>query len=296
MPITKASEINEVDVIPTGLFIDRLIGVGGIPKKRMVEIVGDPGVGKSTLCLQIIAEAQKRGQKCLWVDSEGSFTPLYAEKLNVNTKELDVLQERSGELILNEIRNAIEDETYDLIVLDSVGGITTQAEMEKAVGEVVMAGQSRIISSFIRKISPMMPQKNVAFIVINHTRINFETGQPTPAGGRTLEFHKAVSIRLKKKSGVAIKAGENIIGYVVVGEVWKKNKLSGNVGMKVDANFLNNEGFSKAADLLQDALDAGVFTKQGNTFYFQGEKLGMISKVRELMKTDFSEKIKQVLS
>lgn len=294
MTYPNADQIDEVDVIRTGLFVDRLIGIGGIPKKRITEVCGDEGVGKSTLCLQICAEAQAIEERCLWVDAEGTFTSLYARKLGVDTSKLAVLQMENGEDLLNEVLSAVKTEAFDLIVIDSIGGLTPRSEHEKAVGEVVMAGQSRLVSSFMRKLSPILPHKNVAVVVINHTKQEFETGRIVPAGGKSLRYYKAISIRLKKKSDHLIMVGDKIMGYVVVGEVWTKNKLFGNVGMKLDAQFMNNEGFSKSADILEEAIQREIFTKEGNTYYLDGEKVGMKNKLRELIKDDpvFAEKIK----
>lgn len=295
MSVIKAAEIGDVDIIRTGLFIDKLVG-GGIPKKRMLEIVGEPGMGKSTLCLQIVAEAQKLGQKCLWADVEGTFTSQYARLLGVDMNMLDIQHEEHAEGHLNALIEFIEKETYDLIILDSIGTLTPRVEHEKEIGESVIGGQAKPVSQFARKAAIKLQSKNVALIAVNHQAIDIMKGKAVSRGGASWNYHKAVSIHLSKKFGVALKSGENIIGYVVVAQVKEKNKMVGNVGTKIEAQYINNEGFSKSADLLQDAIGAGIITKQGNTHYFGELKLGMISKVRMLMKDEgFVEKIKAAL-
>ncbi len=297
MSIQNAKEIAEIEVIKTGLFIDKLLGSGGIPKQRITEIVGMPGCGKSTLCLQIVSEAQKLGCRCLWVDAEGTFTPLYAQNLGVDIDRLDVSRGECGEDILNDAIEAIDKGGYDLIVIDSIGEATPRAVVEKEIGERSIGGQATIIGQFVRKAALKLPMRNVAVIGINQLRTDIMTGRVEGRGGASWNYHKAVSVNLKRKPGVVLKSGENVIGFVVQAEIREKNKMFGNVGFKMDVNFINNEGFSKSADLLASALDAKVITKTGNTYYFEGEKLGMISKVRELMKdADFSEKVKYALS
>lgn len=294
--IFKASQIDEVEVIRTGLFIDRLVGIGGLPKKRLVEIAGEPGAGKSTLCMQIIAEAQKQGQRCLWVDVEASYVPRYGTALGIDNEALGMIQTETGEEALDSIEDAIKSKEWDLIVLDSIGALTPRSELEKRAGETVIGGQARLVAPFMRKIAPRLGPANVCFIVINHLKTDIMTGAVKAAGGAALEYHKALSIRLKKKFGVAIKQGENIIGSVVVAEVWKKNKLYGNVGMKLDVNFINNQGFSASSDLLQEAIERGIITKQGNTHFIGEIKLGMISRVREMLKDEnFLEQLKTAL-
>lgn len=284
MPITRASAIDDVDVIKTGLPLDKCIGINGLPKRRIIEITGNPGAGKSTICLQAIAEAQKAGESCLWVDVEGSFTPQYARVLGVDMEKLDVLRERDGEAILNKIIEFIEEETYGLIVIDSIGSITPRSELEKEIGEAVMGGQAKIVGQFARKAALALPHKNVCVLAINHTRVAFMTGKVESRGGESWNYHKSTRIHMSQKFGVVLKQGDTIIGCVVVFEVKEKNKMFGNKGFKIEAQFINNEGFSKSADLLQEAIDAGVLEKRGNTIFFGEEKLGMISKVREWIK------------
>lgn len=295
--LTKASEINEVDVIKTGLFIDKLIGIGGIPKKRIVEIIGDPGTGKSTLCAQIVAAAQTAGETTVWVDVEGSFTPLYTEKLGVDNSKLDVLQDRSAEVILNEARKFVDNESYGLMIVDSIGALSSEKEQEKDVGEVSPASQARLVSSFIRKIAPVLPSKNIAIIVINHTKDDWKTGAMICAGGKSLDYNKTVSIRLKR-NGQLLKSGENIIGFQIEASVYRKNKMASTVGQKITVDYINDHGFQKKAQLIEDALAKGIIEKRGNSFYFEGEKLAVgVTKLKKLVEDtpDLAEKLEAKL-
>jgi recombination protein RecA len=289
MPIQKASEIDNVDVITTGLVLDRCIGTGGLPKQRIVEVTGNPGAGKSTICLQAVAAAQKLGQRCLWADVEGSFTPQYASLLGVDMDLLDVLRERDGEAVLNMIMKYVEDEAYDLIVIDSIGSITSRAELEKDIGEVVIGGQAKIVGQFARKLALALPHKKVCVLAINHTRTDIMTGKSQSRGGESWNYHKAIRIHMSVKFGVQMKQGDKIIGQTITFEVKEKNKMFGNKGMKIDSAFINNQGFSASADLMQDAIDAGIFEKINTTFYFEGEKIGQISKLREWMSDPVSQ-------
>jgi recombination protein RecA len=278
MPILPAKELDKVPYVRTGLFVDRLLG-GGIPKKKIVEFVGEPGAGKSTLCMQMVAALQKEGQRILWVDSELSWDVLYGEKLGVDGT-LDVLRAETAEETLDAIEDAVVSGDYDYIFLDSIGGLTPKAELEKRAGEATIASAARLLSPFMRKIVWKLERHNVGLIVITHMSLDLMSGAPKAGGGKKLEYHKSASIMLKKKFGVALKQGENIIGHKIVASVWKKNKLVGNVGTQVETNFIYNTGFSAGADILDEAIERGIITKEGNTYYFSQEKLGMISKVR----------------
>lgn len=297
MPILKASDspFNDLDPIKTGTFLDKITGIGGIPRKRITEIFGDAGVGKSSVCLQVIANAQGSGLRCLWADIEFSFDAIYAANLSVQNKDLGLLQERFAEDALDEIEKAIDSGKYDLVILDSIGGLLPRAEAEKGAGEKVIGGQASLVARFCRKTVPLLALRNVALVVINHSFTDLMSGKLKTSGGAKLDYHKSLSIRLKVNPTVAIKQGDRKVGKVIVAEV-RKNKLAATEGMTVDAKIMFGQGFSASEDLLGDALDAGVITKKGNTHYFSQEKLGMISAVRVLMKDEtFADKIREAL-
>ncbi len=292
--IAYADSIEEVDVIPSGLFLDKLTGIGGIPRGVITEIFGDEGIGKTTLCLHIVSAAQRQNLKCLWVDVEWSFAGQYAASLGVDNSRLGLIRERFAEATLDILEEEIDSGRWDLVILDSVGGILPRAEAEKGAEGKVIGGQAGIMAKFCRKVVPSLSIHNVALVVINHSFIDIMSGKLLTSGGKKLAYHKALSIRLKMKQGVALKQGDRRIGKVVIGEV-RKNKLAATEGMELDGQLIFGTGFSASADLLADAIEKGVITKKGNTYYLGTEKLGIgLSKVRKMMEDDavLTEKIK----
>lgn len=295
IPMASQSPYNDTDPIKTGTFLDKLSGIGGIPRKRITEIFGDNGVGKSSVCLQAVAAAQEQGLKVLWADVEFAYDAKYSQALGVNNSKLGLLQERYAEDVLDALESAVDGGEWDMVVLDSIGGLLPRSEAEKGSGEKVIGGQAGLIARFCRKVVPLLALRNCALIVINHSFQDIMSGKVMTSGGAKLGYHKSLSIRLKVNPTLVIKQGDRKIGKVVVGEV-RKNKLAATEGMTMDARVIFGEGFSSAADLLNDALEAGVFTKTGNTFFFEGVKLGMIGKVRELLKDEeFASKVKDAL-
>lgn len=272
--LTKASDLDEVGVIPTHLFIDKLMGVGGIARGHITEIFGDPGIGKSSLCLQIVAAAQKQGAKCLWTDIEYYFTPRYAKELGVDNEKLLLIREQYAEAALAEVEDIIEKSKADLVIIDSIGGLTPRAEIEKGVDGKTIGAQASLVARFCRRVVPLLSMNKIALIVINHSFVDIMSGKIMTSGGKKLGYHKAVSIRLKAKTGVVLKQGDRQVGKVIEAQVWGKNRLAATEGMKTDANFLFGKGFSASADLFQQAVEAGIITKEGQSFVFRSEKLG----------------------
>lgn len=284
--IEYASKIKTPDVIPSGLFLDNLTGIGGIPRGRITELYGDEGIGKSTLCLQLVAHAQQLGYRCLWADVEWSYHLAYAESLGVNNETLGLLRTEFAEDILDGIEEAVQSGEWDLIILDSVGGILPRAEAEKGAEGRVIGGQAKLMATFSRKVVPILYQKNVALIAINHAFTDLMTGKIMSSGGKKFAYHKSISIRLRQKTGVSIKQGERKVGKIVIGEV-KKNKEAATEGLEVEGQLIFGTGFSAVADIVNIALDKNVITKEGKTFYFNGEKLAVgLNNVRKLLETD----------
>lgn len=293
MAVLFASDIAEVDVIPSGLFIDNLTGIGGIPRGVITEIFGDEGIGKSSVCLQLVANAQKEGLRCLWADVEWSYSAAYAASLGVDNSKLRLIRERFAEPVLDALEEEVESGKWDLIILDSIGGITPRAEVEKGIDGKVIGGQAGLMAKFCRKIVPPLKINNVGLVVINHSFIDIMSGKLLTSGGKKLAYHKSLSIRLKQKSGVTIKQGDRKVGKVVVGEV-RKNKLAGTEGLEVEGQLIFGTGFSIGADVLNVALDKGVITKVGNTYWFGKQKLGIgLGKTRTLLEED--EKLLQAV-
>lgn len=294
--IQYADSLGTVDIIKTGLFFDKLTGVGGIPKGVITEIFGDESIGKSSFCFQAIASAQAQGLKCLFVDVEWSYDVRYAESLGVNNSKVGLLRERFAEDILDGVEEAVDSGEWDLIVLDSVGGLLPRAEAEKANGEKTIGGQAGLMARFCRKVVPLLRIKNVALIVLNHSFVDIMTGKTMTSGGKKLQYHKSLSVRFKLKYGAnIIKQGDRKVGKVVIGEV-KKNKLAATEGLEVEGQLIFGTGFSAVADLVGDAIDAGVLEKKGNTFYFNDEKIAIgLNKVRKALEDDkdLAKRVKQ---
>ncbi len=246
-----------------------------------------------------MAAAQKQGLKCLWADVEWSFDPNYASVLGVDNKKLGIIRERFAEDTLDAIEEAAESGKWDLIILDSVGGILPRAEAEKGSDGKTIGGQAGLIAKFCRKVVPSISVNNVALVVINHAFTDIMSSKLMTSGGRKLAYHKALSIRLKSKYGNAVlKSGDTKVGKVVVGEV-RKNKLAATEGMEVEGQLIFGSGFSASADLLNDAIEKKVITKKGNTHFFGTEKLGIgLGKVRQQIEADavLAEKIKLALA
>lgn len=296
--IAYADSIEDVGVIPTGLFFDKLTGIGGLPRGLITEIFGDEGIGKSSLCLQMVAAAQQQGLKCLWIDIEWSYAPAYAASLGVDNKRLGLIRERFAEDALDAIEEAVESGKWDLVVLDSIGGILPRAEAEKGADGKTIGGQAGLIAKFCRKVVPSLSTHNVALVAINHAFTDIMSGKLMTSGGKKLAYHKALSVRLKAKyGGNVLKQGDRRVGKTVVGEV-RKNKVGGTEGLEIEAQLFFGSGFSASADLLDDAIEKGVIEKKGNTFFFGEEKLGIgLNKVRKMLEDDavLSEKVKHAL-
>lgn len=296
MTILKASSVAKVEVIRTDTFLDRLSGIGGVPKGKITEVWGDSGVGKSSVCLQAVAGAQRGKQRVLWADVEWYYDPTYAAKMGVDNEKLDLLQNASAEEILNIIETEVSKGNYDIVVLDSVGALRSDREAEKEAGQKTIGVQAGLLSPFLRRIVSHLHLKKVALVVINHSFTDIMSGAIKTSGGKKLEYHRSLSIRLKQRTGANVmKQGDKRVGTVVVGQV-KRNKLAGNEGMEVEAQFLYDQGFVASLDLIDEAVERGIVTKKGNTHYLGEEKLGMISAVREWIKApENQERIKSML-
>lgn len=297
MSLVKASDLEDVQSIPTGTFLDKITGVQGIPKGVITEIFGDEGVGKSSLCLQLVASAQAQGIKCLWVDSEWSYSPLYAQSLGVDNTKVSLIREKDAESILDAVESEIDSGKWGLVILDSIGGLTPRAELEKDSAGKVIGAQAGLVARFCRKIVPLLSINKIALVVINHAFIDLMSSKLMTSGGKKLAYHKALSIRLKNKQGVTLKQGDRKVGRVVVAEV-RKNKLAATEGMEVDGQLIFGQAFSKSADLLQDALDKGIITKKGNGYFFEGNRVAVgLAKTRKVIETDpsFAAKIKELV-
>lgn len=298
MTIQTAAEndYSSISWIPTGFAnLDKIMG-GGIPLRRITELSGSWGLGKTTLALTIVAQAQKQGYKTLWVDQEWAWEPLYGEKLGVDLKKLFLLQERFAEVALDSVEEWAESNKKALIVIDAIGALLPRAEAEKDNSSKTIGGQAGLVARFSRKIVPILAINNIALLVLNHEYIDIMSSRIMTSGGAKLAYSKSIGLRLKK-GNKRIMSGENKVGEVVIAEV-RKNKLNASTGMETELQMVYGSGFSHELDLLENALEKGVITKVGQFYYFNNEKAGRgINGIREALKDpSFAEKITNALS
>lgn len=278
------SPFREITSISTGLpNLDKITGLGGIPRRRITEISGPYSVGKTSLAFSIIAQAQKMGLRCLFVDIEWAFDEAYAERLGVDTSELEFIQERYAEKSLDEIELQLEEKAVDLVVLDSVGGLLPRAEAEKGAEGKVIGAQAKLVSTFCRKVVPLLAINNVALVVVNHEFIDLMHGNLKTSGGAKLEYHKSLWIKLSRGQKKITK-GEVQTGQEIIAEI-RKNKLASTQKQKCALTMIYGSGFSAEADMLAQMLESGEVEKRGNS-YFRGEtKLGTgLNQAREALR------------
>lgn len=276
----NASPYKKIDWISTGFSKLNTILGGGVPTRKILEVSGQFSVGKTTLALSMVAQAQKEKYKCLWVDSEFSFDDEYATTLGVNCGKLELLQERFAEDALDAIEAWAEKNKNGLVVLDSVGALLPRQEAEKNAGEKVIGGQAKLIATFCRKIVPLLAINNVALVILNHQFTDLMSGKLKTSGGAKLEYSKSVWLMLRKASK-RIMQGENQVGEIIEAEI-RKNKLAGTSKQKVELQLFYGKGFSVDADLLQECIEKGIITKSSNSYLMDGVKLAVgMGKLRD---------------
>ena len=263
-----------VDVVPTGsIAMDMALGVGGMPRGRIIEIYGSESSGKTTLSLHVIAEAQKKGGTCAFVDAEHAMDPDYAARIGVNIDDLLISQPDSGEQALQIVETLVKSENIDVIVVDSVAALTPQREIEGEIGDQHMGLQARLMSQACRKLSAIMAKTNTMVIFLNQTRmkIGMVFGNPeTTPGGLALKFYASVRVNLARTA--QIKSGDEIIGNRVKAKV-VKNKVAAPFRI-AEFDIYYNEGISKSGDALRAGLATGLIKQSGSYFTLEGEKIG----------------------
>jgi recombination protein RecA len=263
-----------VSVIPTGaLSIDAALGVGGVPRGRVIEIYGPESGGKTTLTLHIIAEAQKMGGQAAFIDAEHALDPIYARKLGVDVDNLLVSQPDNGEQALEIAQKLIQSGAVDVIVVDSVAALVPRAELEGDMGDPQMGLQARLMSQALRKLTAIVSKSHTCLIFINQIRekIGVMFGNPeTTTGGRALKFYS--SIRLDIRRIQSIKEGDRVIGSRTRAKV-VKNKVAAPF-REAEFDILYGEGVSREGDLIDLGVDKGVLEKSGTWISFGGERLG----------------------
>ncbi|MEK7519358.1 MAG: recombinase RecA [Patescibacteria group bacterium] len=274
--IMKLKEIRstDVEVIPTGaVSLDLALGIGGIPRGRVIEVFGPESSGKTSLALHICSEAQKRGGVAAFVDAEHALDPDYAKKIGVDTDNLLISQPDSGEQALQIVETLVRSSEVDVIVIDSVAALAPKAEIAGEMGEFQIGLQARLMSSALRKLSGIISKTKTSVIFLNQTRmkIGILFGNPeTTPGGLALKFYSSVRIDLRRIA--QIKKGDEIIGNKVRAKI-VKNKVA--APFKVtEFDIYYNEGISYLSDILNTALRDGIISKSGSWIQYGETQLG----------------------
>ena len=290
----------EVDAISTGaLSLDLALGVGGVPRGRVVEIFGPEAGGKTTLTLSIISEVQKLGGVAAFIDAEHALDPSYAKKLRVNLDDLLISQPDTGEQALDIAEMLVRSNAVDLIVIDSVAALVPRAEIEGEMGDRHIGLQARLMSQALRKLTAIISKTNTCVIFINQIRLKIGVmfGNPeTTTGGRALKFYSSVRIDLRRIS--SIKLRDTVIGARVRAKV-VKNKVAPPF-RNAEFDIMHDEGISRSGTILDLGVELGVLEKSGSWLTFDSEKLGQGREpAREFLKnnakisSEIEKKIKQ---
>ncbi len=273
MKLGDAKRVN-VDAIPTGsISLDLALGVGGMPKGRIIEIFGPESSGKSTLALHIVAEAQKKDGLAAFIDAEHALDPEYAKKIGVKINDLLISQPDTGEQALEILESLVKSGVVDVVIIDSVAALTPRAEIEGEMGQSHMGLQARLMSQALRKLTAITAKSGTTVIFINQIRmkIGIVFGNPEEtSGGKALKFYS--SVRLDLRRSAQIKQGDQIIGNRVKAKV-VKNKVAPPF-QQTEFDIFYNEGISRLADILNTGLKLGVVNRSGAWFNYKEEKLG----------------------
>ncbi len=274
--IMKLGEVKKVDVasISTGSpSLDIALGIGGVPRGRIIEIYGPESSGKTTLTLHIIASAQKEGGVAAFVDAEHALDPSYAKKIGVNIDELLISQPDAGEQALEIVETLVRSNAVDVIVVDSVAALVPRAEIEGEMGDSHMGLQARLMSQALRKLTGIVAKSNVLVIFINQIRMKIGVvfGNPeTTTGGNALKFY--ASVRIEVRRAAQIKQGDVIIGNRVKAKI-VKNKVAPPFQV-AEFDIMYNEGISREGDLVDTGVKYGVLKKAGSWYQMGEQKIG----------------------
>ena len=274
MKLGQKDQALDIEAISTGsLSLDIALGIGGLPKSRIVEIYGPESSGKTTLALQVIAEAQKTGGVCAFIDAEHALDPTYARKLGVDTSELLISQPDTGEQALEIADTLVRSGAVSVLVIDSVAALTPRAELEGDMGDTHVGLQARLMSQALRKLTGSISKSNTMVIFINQIRMKIGVmfGSPeTTAGGNALKFYSSVRLDIRRIG--AIKEKEEIIGNQTRVKV-VKNKVAPPFKV-VEFDIMYGEGISKMGELIDLGAKANIIEKSGAWYSYKGEKIG----------------------
>lgn len=270
----KEIEAVDVDAISTSsLFLDQALGIGGLPRGRVIEVFGPESSGKSTLALHCAAEAQKKGGVAAFIDAEHALDPQYAEKIGVCVEELLISQPDSGEQALQIVESLVRSNQVDIIIVDSVAALTPRREIAGEMGDQQIGLQARLMSQGLRKLSGITSKSKTIVLFLNQTRmkIGIPFGNPeTTPGGLALKFYASVRIRLRRRA--QIKQGDDIVGSRIKAKI-VKNKVAAPF-RTAEFDIYYNEGISQMADVVNAGLTHKIIKKSGSWFSFNNEKLG----------------------
>lgn len=273
MRLGEAKKV-DVDAISTGsISLNYALGIGGVPKGRIVEIYGPESSGKTTLALHIVANSQKGGGTAAFVDAEHALDPAYAKRIGVNIEDLLISQPDTGEQALEIVETLVQSQGVDVIVIDSVAALTPKAEIEGEMGDSHMGLQARLMSQALRKLTSIAHRSGTTIVFINQVRMKIGVffGNPeTTTGGNALKFYSSVRIEVRKSA--QIKQGDKVIGNRVKSKI-VKNKVAPPF-QTAEFDIMYNEGISWSGDLINMAASRSVIEKSGSWYVFGGEKLG----------------------
>ena len=281
-------KVMDVEVIPTGnILIDRALGVGGVPRGRIVEIYGPESSGKTTLTLTLVAQAQKRGGMAAFIDVEHALDPTYARRLGVNPDELLISQPSSGEEALRICETLVRSNALDIIVVDSVAALVTKQELEGEIGDSTVGAQARLMSAALRKLTALISKAKTTVIFTNQLRekIGVMFGNPeTTPGGKALKFYASVRMDIRRIGAIKQPDG------AVTGNRTKlkivKNKVAPPFA-EAEFDIMYNEGISTTGSLLDLALEKGIIEKRGSWLSYKGSQLAQgRDAAKELLKRD----------